>query len=291
MQIVLYNRIMENVMINAEYGKRGYLKENFRVFYNKDIYRQKFDFHYHEFDKMVLFKSGKVCYIIEGKEYNLTENDILLVRHGDIHKPVIRGDVPYERIIIWINSSYLKESGNLSACFDKTKETGLNLLRLPHETAQELFSLAEKISTESETAFAAELMKESLFNRLMILTNRAVIHYSDLSVAYKSDRQTDEIIHFIKNNLFKPLSVDKIAAEFYLSRYYLMHKFKNTTGKTIYSYILSKRLLHACSLLENGVSAKNACFESGFNNYSVFLKAFKKEFECSPSEYIKKEKM
>lgn len=291
MQIVLYNQIMENSYnMDAEYGKKGYLKENFKIFNLKNICCQKFEFHYHEFDKIVLFKSGKASYIIEGKEYSLTKNDILLVRHGDIHKPVVSADVPYERIIIWINSNYLKSICNLASCFDETKANRLNLIRLSDDKAAEIFSLAEKCSLE-EDDFAAALMKESIFHQLMILINRAVIHYNDIAVEYKSDKNTDDIIRYINCNLFTELTVDRIAKEFYLSRYYLMHKFKTVTGKTIYSYIQSKRLLHAVSLLENGYSAQASCFASGFNNYSVFLKAFKKEFECTPTEYINREKV
>ena len=75
--------------IDAEYGKRGYLKENYKIFNIKDFCKQDFEFHYHEFEKLVLFKSGNTSYIIEGKEYNLKPYDILLVGKGDIHKPIV----------------------------------------------------------------------------------------------------------------------------------------------------------------------------------------------------------
>lgn len=64
-----------------------------------------------------------------------------------------------------------------------------------------------------------------------------------------------------------------------------MHKFKEYTGKTIYSYIQSKRLLNAIRFIENGASVKEACYQCGFNDYSVFLKAFKKEFGTTPAKY------
>lgn len=278
------------INIDAEYGKKGYLKEDYRVFYIKDICRQQFDFHYHEFDKIVLFRGGNASYIIEGKEYSLTPNDILLVNSGDIHKPVISNDEPYERIIIWINSNYLKNN-RLYACFEKAKETGYNLLRLSEGESNKIFALAEKFCKEDDSAFAGELMKDCIFLQLIIEINRRIADYSGVPDNYRSDIQTDKIIEYINKNLFSELTVGKIADEFYLSRYYLMHKFKRITGKTIYGYIISKRLIHSAALITSGVSAKAACFESGFKDYSVFLKAFKKEFECTPTEYIKREKV
>lgn len=60
MQIVLYNQNMDTTYdLDAEYGKRGYLKENYRIFNIKNLCKQEFEFHYHEFEKLVLFKSGK----------------------------------------------------------------------------------------------------------------------------------------------------------------------------------------------------------------------------------------
>ena len=275
--------------IDAEYGKRGYLKENYRIFNIKDFCKQDFEFHYHEFEKLVLFKSGKTSYIIEGKEYNLKPYDILLVGRGDIHKPIVSREEEYERIIVWINSDYIK-SNALHHCFAKAKENGQYLLRLPENTAKEIFDLADKFNAEKDE-FGYELMRKTIFLQLMIMINRASEKYDDIRIEYKSDKQTDSIIEYINKNIFDDLSVDKISNEFFISRYYLMHKFKKITGKTIYSYINSKRLMHAANLIAEGHSAKTACFESGFHNYSVFLKAFKKEFGCVPTDYKQKEKV
>ncbi|MDE6110453.1 MAG: AraC family transcriptional regulator [Eubacterium sp.] len=275
--------------LDAEYGKRGYLKENYRIFYNKEFCQQEFDFHYHEFEKLVLFKSGKASYIIEGKEYILKPYDILLVGKGDIHKPIISKEMEYERIIIWINSDYIK-SNSLYHCFEKANENGQYLLRLPEHTATEIFDLADKFNKEKSENFASALMKDTIFIQLMILINRFFDKYDNIRIEYKSDKQTDSIIEYINKNIFENLSVDKISNEFFISRYYLMHKFKKVTGKTIYAYINSKRLMNAANLISKGCPAKTACFESGFNNYSVFLKAFKKEFGCVPTNYIQKDK-
>lgn len=290
-QIVLYTFDMEKIEnrynADGEYGKRGYLKESYRVFNIKDRCIDPFEFHYHEFDKIVFFLSGNVKYIIEGKTYYLKPYDILLVRHGDIHRPVIDPSADYERIIIWADDNYLNSNNRLSECFDKAGESGVNYVMAMDNEKQKIFDLLKDLIHEGETEFAGSLMKDTLFTQLMIRINRAVIANQSKAAAYKSDRQIDGVIEYINKNLFSPLTVEKISAEFFISRYHLMHKFKAATGKTIFSYIQTKRLLYAASLLNDGASAKTACFESGYNDYSVFLKAFKKEFGITPAEYAK----
>ena len=44
----------------SEVGKRGYLNEGFRLFHLKDSRAPKLDYHYHEFDKLILLLGGKV---------------------------------------------------------------------------------------------------------------------------------------------------------------------------------------------------------------------------------------
>ena len=65
----------------TEFGKRGYLTEDFRLFHLRDSRAEELDFHYHEFDKIVIFLSGRASYIIEGRSYFLEPWDVLLVSH------------------------------------------------------------------------------------------------------------------------------------------------------------------------------------------------------------------
>ena len=65
-----------------------------------------------------------------------------------------------------------------------------------------------------------------------------------------------------------------------------MHKFKKETGYTLHNYILSKRLFKAKELIKSGTPITTASMQCGFNDYSSFLRSFKKTFNCSPRELI-----
>lgn len=47
------------VFIGETASKRGYLNEDFRLFHLKDSRAQKVDYHYHEFDKLILLLDRK----------------------------------------------------------------------------------------------------------------------------------------------------------------------------------------------------------------------------------------
>ncbi len=60
--------------------KRGYLNENFQVFHIRDKSFMEFEYHYHDFQKVVIFISGNVTYLIEGKAYKLQPWDVFVFK-------------------------------------------------------------------------------------------------------------------------------------------------------------------------------------------------------------------
>ena len=46
------------------YEKKGYLTTDFKIFHLKDTVLREFQYHYHEFDKIIIFLSGQVDYMI-----------------------------------------------------------------------------------------------------------------------------------------------------------------------------------------------------------------------------------
>lgn len=68
--------------------------------------------------------------------------------------------------------------------------------------------------------------------------------------SYSYDSQIASILQYINHNLQADLSVEKLAARYYVSKYHLMRKFKEETGYTLHNYIVNKRLLMARSLID-----------------------------------------
>lgn len=272
-----------------KYNREGYLNENFRMFHLRDTAGQERDFHFHEFDKIVILISGSVNYMVEGTDYSLKPWDILLVRHHMIHKALIDVSVPYERIIIYLNSSYVERfapNGGLMDCFAAAEKRRFCLMRPDNGEIEKLKDSLDRLDASiSDTEFGAELMRGTLLAQFMVQLNR--IMQRDSSRENTTAEQCGKIsaaLSYINENITGKLSVDELAAMCYLSRYHFMRLFKQQTGCTVHNYIRQKRLVLAARLIREGMSASSAAAECGFTDYSAFHRAFSQTFGVSPGK-------
>ena len=267
--------------------KTGYLNEQFRLFHLKDQTRKEFSYHYHDFHKVVIFISGKAAYHIEGKAYQLKPWDILLVNRHAIHRPEIDSSVPYERFILWIQNDIPWQE--LLKCFQKANDRSYNLVRLNSALQEKMKDILFELenSTNSDE-YGREILTQSLFLQFMVYLNRIFLEkqYIFDKKSYTFDSQIANILQYINHNLKEDLSVETLAAKYYVSKYHLMRKFKEETGYTLHNYIVNKRLLMARTLISEGMPVLKAAQESGFAEYSTFSRAYRRQFKTSPSEKV-----
>ena len=260
-----------------EINKRGYLKEDFRLFHLKDSRAQKVDYHYHAFDKLILLLGGKVTYVVEGVTYFLQPWDLLLVGHDLIHRPIIDPAEPYERVVIWLGREWLERRSDpgeaLDTCFDTTRERGFHLLRFDAERRlhymQRIQQLEEALRDRS---FGAARMADTLCQQMLIDVNRDVLRSRTAQEerdSYRVDPKMEEVLRYILDHLGEELTVESLSKRFFISRYYLMHRFKAVTGYTVHQYISQKRLLRAGELIRAGVPVMKAAEQAGFEEYST----------------------
>ncbi len=276
-----------------KYSNDGYLNEDFRFFHLKDSSGQEKDFHFHEFDKIVILISGKVDYTVEGTTYKLEPWDILLVRHHMIHKAAIDLSVPYERIIIYLDSAYVERfapEAGLMDCFAAAEKRRYCLMRPDAGGVERLKEALERLEkTQGDELFGAQLLRGTMLVQLLVLINRiALSDNSREKNTSESGGKIAQALSYINENLTRELSIDDMAAMCYMSRYYFMRLFKTQTGCTVHNYIRQKRLVLAARLIREGMSASAAAAECGFSDYSAFHRAFTKTFRVSPGK-IKKQ--
>lgn len=275
------------------YEKKGYLNSDFRIFHLVDNVRKEFDFHYHEFHKITIFIRGKAQYYVEGKTYDLQPYDIVLVNRHDIHKIEVDSVTPYERIIVYISpgfiDAYETKDYNLGYCFSKAREEHSNVLRIQSMEKSSLLKITHRLERSfTDTDYASALYQQVLFLEFMIQLNRAAIknRLEFLDDAIYNQKVVD-IMHYMNEHYKEPLDIDTLATTFYISKFHMMRQFKAETGYTMNNYLCYKRLLRAREMIALGKPITEACFECGFQNYSTFSRAYKREFGEAPSKIEK----
>jgi len=277
---------------NMQYEKRGYLNEDFKIFYLEDLAAKEIEYHYHDFDKILVFFKGNITYTIEGKSYSLIPGDIILVPQGDSHKVESSGDSVYERLVIYLSPQYLakvEENGiSLRECFVRVKEQYSNVIRLTEKGESSLSMLAKqmrKIIRQEEKQNFDSLYQRTILLQFLITLNREMteesIHFVNTN---RCNKKIVEIIQYINNHLTEEINIDSLSEGFYISKYHMMRQFKAETGYTIGNYINQKRLLYARELLKQGEAVTKVYLDSGFKEHSTFVRAYKQMFHEVPSK-------
>lgn len=96
----------QNKTINPDASvKRGYLQEEYKLFFLNNKEKDNIPAHYHEFHKAIMFLGGSLTYMVEGKHFRLQPGDILIIPAYAVHRPIIDEHLPYKRYVLWLQTS------------------------------------------------------------------------------------------------------------------------------------------------------------------------------------------
>lgn len=94
-------------------------------------------------------------------------------------------------------------------------------------------------------------------------------------------------LDYIEDNLKAEINMDELCDMAGYSYVHFCRLFSHYVGLSPSEYITRRRLIHAVYDMSNGMTKVDIALSYGFETYAGFYKAFKREFNCSPSEFIK----
>ena len=152
-----------------------------------------------------------------------------------------------------------------------------------------IFGIGLALKTALESSQYNRLYGESLYDTLSIhllqryATRQPLIReYNDGLPKYKLKRA----IAYIQAHLAENISLDAMATQIGLSRFYFCRLFKQSTGLTPHQYLIKCRIDRAKALLkERNLSISDVAFEVGFSNQSHFTKHFKRLTGTTPKKF------
>jgi len=261
--------------------------KQFEVFHYRDAKMEPVNIHHHDFYEVYFYMGGEVSYWVEGKTYPLEPGDLLLISPMELHQPIVQPGIVYERIVLWVDRNYLHSiSGpdvDLSGCFYSNGSEHTNLLRPPVVARRHIYGLLEQLNREVYGEdFGGALYAQTLLIQLMLEVNRLVAGEGETVTVPDSSELASQIVSYINSHWHEDISLEKLAKEFFVSKYYLSHEFSRQTGTGVYRYVTLKRLMMAKEMLAAGNAPGEVYRLCGFHNYTNFYRAFKAEYGISP---------
>ena len=248
--------------------------------------KESFKLHTHDTFELYIFVHGRGKFLIEGNEYPLSHGDIMLMRPTEAHYIDIDATRPYERFSAHFSKDFFK-------AFDK--DSVLLEAFLNHEPGSFNRYTRDDFKPEIYNLLVQNLLSESQNRYLQVSCNMLPL-LNEIYKVYKSRRDTEaqgesptqRIVRYINNHINDSLTLDTICNKFYISKAQLCRSFKAATGSTVQNYINAKRLVNAKRMLSEGISPTRAATLCGFNDYSVFYRAFYKEYGKAPKKEYNK---
>lgn len=246
--------------------------------------------HIHDCYEIYYSISGGHQFLIDNKVYTIKPGDVFFINNYESHYLSQVDHAVHERIVISIHPDFIKSIStpvtDLNYCFLYRDAGFSHRIALDKEQQQRFIYFIHKITSTS--GYGMDILEKTAFTELLVFLNKAFYTQTQTPVqdtSYQYSKQVDDILEYINQNIDKPLTIEHLAKEFYLSESYICRIFKATTGTTINKYLTARRISIAKSLLAQGNSVNEVSEKCGYQDYSNFLKAFTKAVGISPKKY------
>ncbi|WP_342047022.1 helix-turn-helix domain-containing protein [Bacillus sp. OTU530] len=242
--------------------------------------------HIHLGIEILLVIKGEIEVTVNQHSCHLAENDLLLINANDIRSikgnkenVVLSLQIPLDLIEpyypniheCYFNCNSPKEDNGLYLLFDQIRQLMAKILIAYYQKQDgseiEIYGLIYQLVT-------------------LLIRNFKTTHLGSHQFTDMKDDRIREILAFIEKNYRKPISLEEIAKQRYLSLYYLSRYFKQEVGISFSQYVKNVRLKSAVyELLYTDHNITHISLNNGFPNVKAFNKAFREIYQQTPTEY------
>ncbi len=261
----------------------------YSVFDQKKPNIKNFNWHYHPEIELVYIDSGSGIKGVGNHLSNYYNGDLVLVgsnvRHMGFTESFLDGKT---EVVVQFKPEFLGNSltntpelKNISKLFFKAK-SGLSFPEpVRTEVGEALLGL------QYESYFQGFITLLDILNKL---SNSYSINLNDSNFEeINENNQLKRLFNFVKYNFNDEITLKQASEKASMTTPAFCRYFKKNTGKTFIGYVNEYRINHACKLLiETNNDIKSICYDSGFNNFSNFVRFFRRYHGLSPKQFRKK---
>ncbi len=241
--------------------------------------------HFHNCIELLYAETGTFRVIIAGEEYTLQAGDFAAISSFTIHDCI--SDMSARRWVILIPPSFLGgaakqlEGKTFTRCVRHDDGTLLSLLKM-------LYCANRRHGLYTSIAHAAELAQiERSLSAAVVMTVAAVCGLCEQGA---SSVVLIELLKYLHLHFREPIHIPALARLLLCSQKTLSDQFNRVFHMTITAYVNHLRALDVMAVLKENPSMRlaEAAELCGFGSVRNLLRAYKKEFGCTPRQETKK---
>lgn len=254
--------------------------------------------HFHKEYEIYLLTEGARLFFFNNRSYLVQKGTLILVDSSQIHMTHSIPDdtTGYTRIILYLDKTRAEEYDRMFPNLGLVSffHNHYGVYELSEEQQRAFLTMTQALKHEFDQRgrnYRAMIDLEII--RYFIAFMRETRHETpiqSLPSAQKSNKYQTiyAIADYITEHYAESLSLDHLAAEFFLSKFYLSRTFKEVTGYGVNEYVNILRTKKAIQLLEEtSLTISQIAGEVGYESITYFEKVFKTYMSISPLKYRK----
>lgn len=263
--------------------------------YSHDDWMVKTEYHCHDFFEFYIHSHGGQYFGLDSNMYTLKPNQIFIIPPFCMHGlSAAAGIQDYSRGYVNVAPDMLRTLGcgqiDLESFFRSYTSQGQYTFQLLPEDAENCVDLIRKLDTPRKNDVLDDFRKCGYLIDFLFKVCQTVRHAHPVTSNVYQYSIIQEVLSYINSNYTQPLKTEMLAKKFGISVSYLSHEFQKFTNRSVYDYILYRRVMLARQMMASDLSLNAIAYQCGFNDYSNFLRMFRKLIGISPSQFRKQVK-
>ena len=234
--------------------------------------------HTHNHLELFYIVGGKGQFLIQDQLYPVNANNLVIINPNVTHTEVSLNAQPLEYIVLGIEGIELAAGESTNGQFNI----------LDHYESVEISGCIRNILREMEqknTGYedVCQAYMEILIIRLM---RNIALAVPTESQTFSGNRQCASVKRYIDLHFKESLTLDQLAEDAHMNKYYLSHAFKREYGTSPINYMITRRIEESKYLLaETDLSMSQIAQLLGFSSLSYFSQVFRRTQAATPMEY------
>ena len=235
--------------------------------------------HTHNHMELFYIVGGKGQFLIEDRLYPVDASKLVIINRNVNHTEIGVKEAPLQYIVMGIEGLELPAGDD---------SNGQYVILGHFDESREIYSCIKNILREMELKSPGyedicQAYTEILTIRLMRSIELSVPGESQHSA---NNRQCAAAQRYIDLHFKEALTLDDLAEQVHINKYYLSHAFKREYGVSPMNYVITRRIEESKYLLaETDLSTSHISQLLGFSSPSYFSQVFRKAENTSPMEY------